>query len=547
MVTMHKAIWRRTIRRGTIRRRTIRRILTSLFVFAALAQPPAALAPPHRADSRLIEINVVVRDKSGPVEGLAQTEFKLFDKGKEQKLAYFRMNSRKQAPPAPTLAENLYSNRPDLHKGGRDSVTAVLLDGLNTGPGSQAQARKEVLHFMAGLRPDEAVSVYALGTGLRTLREAGAPWTESRATADLEKWAFESSTAGAMDLQARLRITASALAVIANHIGALPGRKSLVWIAGSFPFTAEHYLASGPPGWGAQAINELSQSTLGMNRPSENPAGVDRMFFEREAARGLQAMNFAGVALYPVDAAGLAGTSTGSSVVSRRTAASGASTAAGDSASQALRVLSEETGGRTFQFSNELEKAVRSAVDDCEVTYTLGFFPDPKSFDSKYHDVKVQAERKDLELRYRKGYVATRDLVFTDAQRAEEYRDATTSPLPSAAIGLMGGWENGPKPGTIHATALLTAADVAMLQKGNIWTGDIEIVFSLRSVDGKELQSVRQGLTLKLDAAKYQAVMEQGVSIEKTLDSSPAAAEVRVVVVDKATGKAGSLSMPVKL
>ena len=525
------------------------RILVPLLALTAIAQTPVSNAPPHRADSRLIEVNVIARDKNGPVEGLSPSDFKLFDKGKEQKIAYFRMTSRKQPPPAPTLAPNLYSNRPDLHKGAPPSVTAVLLDGLNTPPGSQAQARKEVLRFLAGLRPDEPVSVYALGTSLRTLREAGAVpagWDESRATADLEKWAFEASTSGAMDLQSRLRITVSALDLIANHIGGLPGRKNLVWISGSFPFTAEHYVAEGPPGWGSQAIAELSQSSLGMNRPADDPTSVDRMIFQREAARALQALNYAGVALYPTDAVGLAGPSSGSSVVSRGAAVRGTSAGTADASSNALRVMSEETGGRTFQYSNDLEKAVRSAIEDDEVTYTLGFFPEPKSLDAKPHDLKVQAARKDLDLRYRKVYVASRALELNDSQRADELRDAVTSPLSSSAIGMMGGWEKGQKPATINASVLLTASDLAIQPKGATWTGDIEVIFSLRSAEGKDLQSAHQGLALKLDQPKYQAVMEQGIGIDKTLDAAPQATELRVIVVDKSTGKIGSLIMPVK-
>jgi hypothetical protein len=41
------------------------RILIPLVALAAVAQTPAPKAPPHRADSRLIEINVTARDKNG--------------------------------------------------------------------------------------------------------------------------------------------------------------------------------------------------------------------------------------------------------------------------------------------------------------------------------------------------------------------------------------------------------------------------------------------------------------------------------------------------
>lgn len=55
-----------------------------------------------------------------------------------------------------------------------------------------------------------------------------------------------------------------------------------------------------------------------------------------------------------------------------------------------MRTLAEETGGRAFVNTNDLTGAIRQAVDDGAVTYTLGFYPDPDSLDGTFHKLKVR-------------------------------------------------------------------------------------------------------------------------------------------------------------
>jgi len=53
-------------------------------------------------------------------------------------------------------------------------------------------------------------------------------------------------------------------------------------------------------------------------------------------------------------------------------------------------------------------------------------------------------------------------------------------------------------------------------------------------------------LGLSLDQMRYDMIFREGFSITKTLDLAAAAVEVRVVVFDRASGKIGSLIVPVK-
>jgi hypothetical protein len=40
-----------------------------------------------------------------------------------------------------------------------------------------------------------------------------------------------------------------------------------------------------------------------------------------------------------------------------------------------MKILAERTGGKAFYGTNDLSDAIRRAIDDSRVTYTLGFYP----------------------------------------------------------------------------------------------------------------------------------------------------------------------------
>src|SRR6185295_9515353 len=122
--------------------------------------------------TRLVEVNVIVRDKNGPVAGLTKDDFTLFDRKKQQKIATFAVSTmnKSQQPSAP-LPPGTYTNRPEYRQEGPTTATIVLLDALNTQIQDQLYAKQQFIKFLGTLRPDDRVAVYLLGTKLRVLND----------------------------------------------------------------------------------------------------------------------------------------------------------------------------------------------------------------------------------------------------------------------------------------------------------------------------------------------------------------------------------------
>jgi hypothetical protein len=105
-------------------------------------------------------------------------------------------------------------------------------------------------------------------------------------------------------------------------------------------------------------------------------------------------------------------------------------------------MIADSTGGRAFFNTNDLKNAIRNALDDSEITYTLGFYADSKSLDSAVSrpqsHVETPDKYQDVEVRFRKGYMAEPDPPPTADERASNIRDVIWSPLEATAIRFTG-------------------------------------------------------------------------------------------------------------
>ena len=259
----------------------MRAAATALLAIFVTAQ---AQEPLIRVTTRMVEVNVVVRDKSGPVRGLTRDDFVLFDKGKPQPIAAFssvELRAHLGEAPATPPTPGIRTNRPEERAPLPSSATVVLLDGINTDIQDQPYAKRQFLRFLKQVRPEDRIAVYALGSTLRVLHDftgdarslvaAVAKYTGDNPglvdtsagtvtdTGDitLDAWLNESSGMIAdRAIVDRASRTAAALEAIGNHIARLPGRKNLVWVSGSFPFAIGHFGSDGVNNWEDAAFDQ---------------------------------------------------------------------------------------------------------------------------------------------------------------------------------------------------------------------------------------------------------------------------------------------------
>ena len=505
-------------------------------------------APKFETGARLVQINVLVRDKNGPVANLTKDDFVVADRGKPQKISVFSVTSDAarsgQDLPA-RLPENTFSNRPAAGAAAANpnSVTVVLLDRLNTlatgntsawearptwfDDHSLAYAKQHLIEFVEQMDSKDRVAIYSLAGSLTVLSD----FTNDRdqlvqilngyratSVTDREKVdprAVETGAPGGFDeaigrdRQAlanmenanRAQITMSALMSIAAHVAAIPGRKNLVWLTADLPF----------------------------------PAAAIAHAVER-----------ANIAIYPVDSRGL---------LTRRTLApttdysagifGGAKPSAPDAqprGQDVMQEIAEDTGGRAFINTNDLAQAIRSAVEDAAVTYTLGFYAEPDALDGKFHPLKVHLKQAHMDVRYPKGYFAIQDAPAPEAKA--RLVEAVKSPLEAAGIHLVARVER-VKPDSISISGSVDLHQIELARSGDVQKGSVEIMIVQQNAAG--LVIGRENKTVRLDLSKesYAQLLKTGLMFREVVAAKDGLATLRILVADPGSATTGSLIVPV--
>jgi VWFA-related protein len=322
----------------------------------------------------------------------------------------------------------------------------------------------------------------------------------------------------------RVRATAQGLEAIGNHLARVPGRKNLVWISAGFPFAI-----------GGDGSDLLSE----------------RRTFNPEVERASRALNNANVAIYPVDARGLIG-DPGSRINPAARKPFGSRTGPGIPNSvptglDTMQALADRTGGKAFYNSGDILGAIRKAIEDSEITYTLGFYPASSDLDEKYHELKVKVDRKGVDVRHRKGYFAS-DSKPRDEQEMELIlRDVAASGLEASAIGLAGRLNRLDKPqaGTLQLVANIDASSLNLHHQQDHWDGRVQLVVIQEGSGGLSLDSTSETLNLALTEENYQKVLKGGLILSKGVIPKEGLRNIKVVVQDRSNGAVGSLLLPV--
>jgi VWFA-related protein len=525
-------------------------------------------APPLRVTAHLVQASVIVNDKHGnPVSGLSQNDFAIFDNGSQQEIRVFaaQTNLASVASRTTSLPPDTYTNRPEELTNIPASVTVILLDALNTEPADRVHARKQVIRVLQEIQPQEYVALYWLGDSLHILhdfttdpsvlhqvlsgyQDTRKPGTDHSDVADpslnspnpstpagtaSERSAFRAvadQRIANLSTGDRVRITAAALIAVAEHLGTRKGRKNLVWVSSSFPITLGY-----------------DKFNLGWM----NDTGED---FTGEIERAARALTDADIAVYPVDARGLLGSDINANqddldahIGDPNDGDTHLPVRGAPETFVTMRLLAERTGGKAFYGTNNISGAIRQAMNDARVTYTLGYYPADVKWNGRFHELKIQVAVPGAQVRARSGYYAFPDapLATSKDDRAEIARLAR-SWLPATGIGLHVHAQASQDSGASALTtvAAINLGDISMQQKEGRWTGTVQSVFLQLDNAGHILNVDDRTFHPEFDNSTYKEGLKSGITDTRQLRVLPNATQLCIVVRDASTANLGSVYLP---
>jgi VWFA-related protein len=376
---------------------------------------------------------------------------------------------------------------------------------------------------------------------LETLDGAATPegrrgWDDPRAVqceADMIDSMMKEAELNFQSFQQRLAITYTlqAMQQVAQALAGLPGRKSLIWAGGGFPFS-------------------VSDNTMQLA-----PAGRDSLsdvlpMYEHT----WQLLNDAQITIYPVDANGLQSSDLAGGGARRpgvRYARSNTNWRQMDTQAT-LTTFASMTGGRAYFNSNDLVKGFREAVQDSAEYYMIGYYLDRSNPKRGWRKLAVKVKRDHVNVRARSGFFVTDSTSNPESSRESDISLALQSPLDYTGLSLVARWgsveaSKEPSKKRVHFMMNL-AANPALIDLADNNHIALELVALAKTSEGKQVDHpVGQKVDLHPTAEHLSTIREKGIAYLGTLDVGPGEYTVRFVVRDNLSGRIGSVLAPLKV
>ena len=541
--------------------------LRSLFVplcflaspFAQTAREPDQVpALSIRVSTRLVILDAVVTDKQGrPVPGLQASDFMVAEKGKPQKISVFTPPTEAAAKPqAPALPPGVYSNRPEYRTSG-SSPTVILLDAANTSLPDQSLARFQMVRWVLDeYRPGDRVAIFSLTNGLSVLSdftddpsvlldvlrqfvEQKPPLTAAPAAPDAPALIGGAASQSAMlltrqfanfhsaELQFvinhRADITISAMQSLVRILGGLPGRKNVIWLTSSFPFSLVPEEATGLDASGSRWTSaELGR--IGGSGGFQNGLDPGQQRLYADKVRDIAA-RFANsqVAIYPVDVTGL--DPRGSRDFQRQ---------------ETMKEIADETGGQAFVNQNDIQRGVEMAFSDRAASYTLGYYPADKKWDGGYRKISVKVNRQGVEVRHRPGYFALDPATENQKKTERELGDALEDRISATQI-AFDATVSRVEGGKTRCQFLIDGSSLTARDAGSGRQLDLDFAVVTFAPDGKILTNQRMKLAKVLALDTYEQLLKKGLTVHLDVDIPPGKNLAWLAVRDNYSGNIGTL------
>jgi VWFA-related protein len=540
-----------------------------------------------------VVIDVVVNDKHGhPVKALQEGQFQVFENGVPQNIAFFEEHSPSEAAtrpaPAPELPAGVYTNVTPVPSNG--PLMVLLLDALNTNPDQQSYVRAQVIDYLKHLQAGSQMAIFTLGDNLQliqgftsdpavlraaldgkaypevtTLRRgglmAGVPnplgrvgsqgsfyGNVSRVRASLNRFANESSSLG---LELRVNYTLDAMNALAAYLADIPGRKSLIWFAGTVPWVVNPDFSLVTTVTGRtdfdQALKDLA-----------NVMTVGRISIYPVDAQGMVVASGYGAD----DAGGMSGTAFASQMMDSQM------NLAGDH--MTMSNLANATGGRAFYNTNGLSDAVAKVESIGENYYTIAYSPKDKTYDGNLRQVRVKVSDPGAKLEYRRGY-------YADNPASTARRTAVMYSNPLHAVMERGAPDATQIPFRVRVKEAMQQPDPAKPSdrignnaanlKGSLvrydfhWNvdlnsiqftpagngmehGEVDATIYAYDAEGRILNNIYSILPINLTDAQYSELKKSGLPMKQSLDVPAGLVYLRAGVEDPNTGYTGATEFP---
>ena len=573
---------------------------------SVLGQQPDQIAT-FRAKTDVVLVPVVVRSKKGPVEGLKAEQFTVTEDGKPQTVAsleFIKTGGKvERKHPAGEFSNELTASNPAR-------LTIIAIDTINTPFLDQSFARNQVLKYVANsMEPNEQIAVLSMNRdgSVKLLHDittdsamlakaikgmtATAPGevTDTKTTprystvelqtmimgnnqnagtgdpglalATQEAQAFQvfkesTGSEGAYELRRNMEATLSSMRQITEAFAGAPGRKTFVWITGSFPFdiTSSAELTSpknytyGITGQDSSAyiarnsvsgaLPPLPESKIAINDEDMGP-------MRQEFRTLLQQLAAANIVLYPVDARGLMTLNSEASDHNFNSILQQYDRERAQTSQTTMETMAAMTGGKTCYNKNEITNCVHDASADSDGYYLLSYSRDKKNNKPGWRRLSVKVDAPGADVRARTGYYYGSDSGDKNA-RTRAINTAARSSVPFTSVQFSARFldqsAEGNKKAVNYEIYVPPASVVSVMGPDNRF--ELEFLAIAATPKDPKTDIVSELVGKNLPPEAFAAIEKQGIAYKNKLKVAPGEYTVHFLVRNTANNVVGSIIAP---
>ncbi len=216
---------------------------------------------------------------------------------------------------------------------------------------------------------------------------------------------------------------------------------------------------------------------------------------------------------------------------------------------EVMATLSNDTGGTAFFDSNDFAPAFAKVQNDSSAYYSIGFHSTNPDRDGKFRKLTVKINRPNIKLSYNAGYYAPADYKHSGKEdREQELQDQLASDLPATDVAVYMDamyFRLDENRFFMPVSLVVPGSQIPFVKGGDKDKATLDIIGAVLDEAKRPVGRVRDTVKLNLDASVQ--ARQKNIQYSTSFNLPPGKYQLKFVVRENQTGRMGSFIADVTL
>jgi VWFA-related protein len=212
--------------------------------------------------------------------------------------------------------------------------------------------------------------------------------------------------------------------------------------------------------------------------------------------------------------------------------------------------MSNDTGGLFYHNSNDLYDGLKKIVHRQSSYYVLTYTRPSQKYDGRYHQIKLEVARQGLELSYRKGYYAPKEELTFERKKKEDIVEALQAPGNLNEIPIRLAYNYYQEDDSTYVVSLSTNVSIRglhFLDEDSRRKNLINLVVVAFDEADHFIDGIEKSIDFKLSEPNYDVLLSHGLNSKVEFKLPLGRYKIKAVVREGAQGKMGSVTKAIEI